>query len=555
MREHPWALFFGIILAGCQGIITPGATHITQEEEVIIHPPTPAPGEPIIPVTAVPQPLRRLTHQQWLGAVHYTLQLPDIPDFDLRNFPSDQEDNFLFGNDPQALGVSPALFDTYRSRASAIADYIVSSAAHISSIINSNTITEATVQAAITTLGRRAYRRPLRDAEVTSFMNLYGTGMNNPGEDLSPEQSGLLLVVRALFESPYFLYLAIPEGDTEGPTKLDAHTLATRLSYFLWNEPPDATLRNAADTDQLRESAELDTQTSRMMADPRFQSVIYNFHNTALGGLGAFSTQAPDLYESAKNERLYFISDAVENDLSWKDILTSPHTFVNSTLAEIYGITGDFSENNFKKVLLPATERKGTLTHISFLGGVPHRPVPRGVWLSRMIGCNFIGSAVNADPVPASEPGESRRDIWEAYTEVEGSTCIACHRTKINSFGFAFESYDERGQHRTNYGPDFSDSPVNTIVQNILLDGQLHSAANAMELADQLAEAKSTHECYAKHLAEFALGRPETSLDEGLIQNLRLLSAEGRPIRELIRYIIQSNSFRIHQLDPEHKDI
>ena len=70
-----------------------------------------------------------------------------------------------------------------------------------------------------------------------------------------------LLVV---LTSPQFLFL-IENSKTPAPEPLDGYELASKLSYFLWNGPPDRKTLQLAATGALPK--QLDAEVGRMIAD------------------------------------------------------------------------------------------------------------------------------------------------------------------------------------------------------------------------------------------------------------------------------------------------
>ena len=66
----------------------------------------------------------------------------------------------------------------------------------------------------------------------------------------------------------------MPSGSNYEITDVE---LASRLSFFLWSSIPDDELLAVAEQGTLSDSAVLETQVRRMMADPRSQAMVDNF--------------------------------------------------------------------------------------------------------------------------------------------------------------------------------------------------------------------------------------------------------------------------------------
>lgn len=550
-----------IILAACQGVVvvpenssSPSGSDAADEGEPQTSPPAlpdlPPPEETgLTPITATSHPLLRLTHQQWDAAVKDTLGLANLPDFSENGLRADRGSTFLFGQDPDTLTVDKNLFDDYRARAHDIAIYVVSSPEHIETLLG-GPISRPSIEQLITRLGLRAYRRPLTTTESEQHLTLYDIGYESPDteEQLSAEQTGLYLTLRGFFESPKFLYriASWSTRQTSESTQLDAYGLATKISYFLTNKNPDQELQRLAASGDLTDINVLDSQVQRLMDTDDFAARLSFFHDATLGGTGAFIGEGSELRSAANTERELFVSNAFRNGDSWADMLLSQKTFVNSQLAEIYGISGSFNQDSFQEVQLPASERLGLLTQVGFLGGVKPTPIQRGVWLSKHILCNSLGNPANSgNELEQAEPGATPRETYINVTEQ--GTCAGCHVTLINPFGFVLESFDELGRYRSDYGDNYNYASIDTYVESASIDGAERSANDARDMITQIANSKSAHFCYAKHLTEFALGRPAIESDSGLIDHLAALSTEGRSIKDLFRFLVLSTSFRTNQ--------
>ncbi|MHC4879981.1 MAG: DUF1587 domain-containing protein, partial [Planctomycetota bacterium] len=109
----------------------------------------------------------------------------------------------------------------------------------------------------------RAWRRPIRDAEVEPILAVVSTELE-AGEDF---HEAIRVGLAAALTSPKFLYLVEPALD-DGRRELNDYELASRLSYFLWSSMPDDELMSLAEAGTLRDAATLSAQIDRMLADP-----------------------------------------------------------------------------------------------------------------------------------------------------------------------------------------------------------------------------------------------------------------------------------------------
>jgi hypothetical protein len=300
----------------------------------------------------------------------------------------------------------------------------------------------------------RAYRRPVEEAHAKRFVELFhqqfelGHGFTK----------SLVSTYTAILCSPGFLYIQ------EAPGKLDDYALATRLSLFLWNSPPDDELRGLAATGRLGNPAILKAQTDRLLNDPKARRFIEAFTDYWLD-LRKIDDSSPSTtlyndYElddplklAAVEETRLFVQELFSGNLPARNIVDSDFTFLNERLAKHYGIPG-VTGAGMRKVMLPKDSvRGGILTQASVLkvtaNGTTTSPVLRGVWIiERILGYHIVQPA----GIPAIEP-----DIRGAVTIRQqldkhraDATCNSCHRT-IDPPGFALESFDVMGGWRDRY--------------------------------------------------------------------------------------------------------
>ena len=302
---------------------------------------------------------------------------------------------------------------------------------------------------------RRAVRRPIADVDIQPCLKVFHAAQKSG----SSFTEALLTAYSAVLCSPAFVTLE------ERPGPLDAHALASRLSYLLWNTEPDATLRALADKGVLTDPKVLISQTDRLLADPRSQRFSEAFLDYWLdlrktGNTNPDETLYPDYYlddllvESSIDETRAFFSELIRGNLPARNLVTSDFVMVNSRLAELYGIN-DVKGSEIRRVPLPADSvRGGLLTQASVLkvtaNGTTTSPVIRGAWITERI----LGLPVPPPPaaVPAVEP-----DIRGATTIREQldkhrslPACNSCH-SRIDPPGFALESFDIFGGWRSTY--------------------------------------------------------------------------------------------------------
>ncbi len=301
----------------------------------------------------------------------------------------------------------------------------------------------------------KAYRRPASPSEIDRFLPIVQSAIAS-GSTFS---DAMIAGYTTVLCSPGFLVLEEPVG------KLDGHSLASRLSYFLWNSPPDKTLLDLAASGKLTDPATLRAQTDRLLADPRADLFLNSFLDSWLdlrhiNASSPDSTLYPDYYlddlltESSLDETRLFFTELVRKNLPARNLISSDFTFANERLADHYGIPG-VEGVAMRKISIPQDSPRGGLTtQASILkitaNGTTTSPVLRGNWILERI----LGQTTPPPPpgTPAVEP-----DIRGAKTirqqldkHREDPSCNTCH-SKIDPPGFALESFDIFGGWRDQY--------------------------------------------------------------------------------------------------------
>jgi hypothetical protein len=342
----------------------------------------------------------------------------------------------------------------------------------------------ACAQQIMTTLARRAYRRPATPREITTLMTFFGEGRKG-----ASFEDGIEYALRLVLASPQFLVRAEREPATvrAGQTyRVSDLELASRLSFFLWSSLPDDELITVATQGRLGQPAVLEKQVRRMLADPRSDALVTNFAQQLLY-LRNLPATSPDgifypnwddeLRQSVKREAELFFESIIREDRNVLDLLTADYTFVNERLARHYGIPNVYG-SRFRRVTLPPEMdyRRGLLGKGSFLAvtwtqNFRSSPVKRGVWVLE----NILGTPPPEPPpnVPALE--ETKSDSGKVLTLREQMTlhratptCAGCHKI-MDPIGFALENFDADASWRTKQGGN-GGMPIDVKVK--LFDGQ-----------------------------------------------------------------------------------
>jgi hypothetical protein len=407
---------------------------------------------------------------------------------------------------------------------------------------------------------RRAFRRPVTDADVRPFL----TRVKSRLQDGYSFEQAVRVGLKGILVAPDFLFLR----EKSDGNKLSDDALASRLSYFLWSSMPDEELLKLAAARRLRDPRVLREQVERMLNDPKAKAFTENFTGQWLS-LRAIDDTSPDRYlypeyddvlkdASLKEPKLFF-DEVLKHDLSLANFVSSDFTYLNARLAKHYKIPGIEGATMRKVVLPPGSHRGGFLTMAAVLkvtaNGTTTSPVLRGAWLLDRI----LGTPPKNPPpdIGAIEPdirgATTIRDQLAKHRDIE--SCASCH-TKIDPPGFALESFDVIGGWRDRYrmlgerrrnnsrwvrfthGPPVDSSdvlPDGRRFQNIDEYKQL-----LLEDKDQLARSLT------EKLLAYSTGAKPTPLDTPEIEAVvRRVRGQNYGFRSLIHEIVKSEMFQI----------
>jgi hypothetical protein len=522
-------------------------------------PATTVPEDPnAVPDTAPPTELAatprlaRLSRKQWSNSVRQLLRLEDISQID-----SLVSGDALIGFDTEAdaLYVTEQLRRELADAAESLAARVVADTGSLALLEPSDVPTEPTARARafVEGFGLRAFRRPLTTEEVDVHMSLFGQGAELY-PDLDPFAAGAALVIQAMLQSPHFLYRTeLSTGDGGGtPVPLNDYEVASKLAFALTNTMPTDELLAAAAAGALSDRAAIREHAVRLIDGPSGVDGIANFNFQVLR-LGTyegirrdsaiFPDFTPETPESMRQEVLHFLEWAFRGDLGVKDYYTSPVGFVNSALAPLYGLEGEFARDTFTQVDLDPSQRAGLLTQAGFLSSYISDTDPdiihRGVFIATRLLCMVLPPPdPNATSLIEIQPDMTNRERVEATTG-KGTCGENCHSLLLNPLGYAFENYDAVGKHRL----EDRGLPVDAAA-TYTLDGKTESFTNGVELSHLLAEAKQTHKCYAQNMLTYLNGRPLANEDTAIVDYYARLSRAGMiSVRDLALAMVTSDAF------------
>jgi hypothetical protein len=504
----------------------------------------------------VPAPLRRLTRQQYHASVLALFPGHGWTDTPGLRFPADETAGPFLTNVRQA--VSPLQVDLYATAAHDLAARATATPTDVGRLVegcNRFRGDEFCGTDALHQLARRAWRRPLDDGERAALSALYREGAANGGG----LAGGLALGLEAILSSPSFLYLVEPgEPMAGGRLRLTGAGVATRLSFFLWNQGPDDTLLDAAERGELDTAEGVAAQAWRLLKDARATPQLGRFHLEwlGLGGLDTlekdsrrypFFTQATR--DALKAETLDYVDTVIRrSDGRLETLLSAPFTLAQEPSLRVYGIDPPTRFAPGLPVGLDPTQRAGLLTQPAWLSAQANpattSPVHRGLFVVTNLLCVPLGSpppGVDITPIGVDPSGQkTRRQLVEQHTS--DPACAGCHRL-IDPIGLVFERYDAVGAWRT---VDLDDrQPIDTrvtVTTGSDLDGPVD---DPVTLVKKLAKSPRVHECAARQWYRFAFGRQETMEDEVELEKLASrFQASGGNIPDLIIALVTSDAFR-----------
>lgn len=395
--------------------------------------------------------------------------------------------------------------------------------------------------------GLMLFRRPLTSDELKSRVKL-AESMTRASGDF---YAGLRYGLATLLQSSEFLFrkeVALPAGAKD--YTLDPYSRASRLSYLLWDTTPDNELLKAAETGDLNTSAGLEKQVDRLMASPRLDTGMRAFFSDMLE-LDTFDNVSKDslLYPkwsvamaaSAREETLRTAIDlSLHQNGDMRDLMTTPHTYINRNLAAIYGVPFSFDGDWVPHDFAPGDGRSGVITQVSMLSMFSHpgrsSPTKRGVALMEIFLCeptptppnNVDFSVVNN----TNGPLKTVRERLMAHAT--NSVCASCH-THSDPIGLSLEDFDTIGGYRTKENGQ-------TIDVSATIQGK--SFAGAQGLGRFMHDNPKYPACVARKLYAYAKGMDSEDVEPARFKPAyKAFSDSGFHLRNLIKAMATTADF------------
>ena len=400
-------------------------------------------------------------------------------------------------------------------------------------------------------LARRAFRRPVTDADLAPLMRFFADGRKT-----GSFENGIENALTAMLSSAKFLYRTEPPPVNARPGtvyKLSDLELASRLSFFLWSSIPDDELLTLAEKRTLSAPKTLEAQVRRMLADRRAKTLTTNFafqwlrvRDTASFDPDPYTYPAFDapLRAAIGREMELFLDSIFSEDRSVLDLLSAKDTFLNERLAQHYRVP-NVRGDQFRRVTLTDPARFGLLGKASILmvTAYPNRtsPVLRGAYiLENLLGTPPAPPPPNVEAFPENKEGEqfkTIRQITEAHRA--NPTCAACHGV-MDPLGFALENFDTIGSYRA--VDRFTRTAIDT--SGRLVDGTPVNGPADLRAA-LLARPEQFVQTFTEKLATYALGRSVEHPDMPSIRTIvRDSKATGYRFSSIVMGIVNAPAFR-----------
>jgi mono/diheme cytochrome c family protein len=405
-------------------------------------------------------------------------------------------------------------------------------------------------------LARKAYRRPATEAELDVLLGVFDLARQNK----LAYPAALRLMLKATLVSPQFLFITPAKEAESGQTivPLDDYQLASRLSYLLWATMPDAELSALADGGKLHEPAVLKAQVKRLLADQRSRALFDGFGSQWLGlgelkgktfDTAKFPQMTTEMRAAMDDEARLFFDSIVRENHSVISFVDSDYTFLNGTLATLYGLEKSVTGPQMRKVTLTDANRGGILGMPGILAttSFPNRTsaVKRGVWvLEQVLGEHVPPAPPNVPPLEKQDKNKVGNMTLRQRTELHrtNAVCANCHKI-LDPIGFGLENFDAIGRWR-----DKDDSGGAIDAAGELPGGKRFSSPKELKVIIAARKDELARNLTEKLLA-YALCRQLEGYDEIVVDHLmETIAKDGYRMQTLISEIVTSYPFINHRI-------
>jgi hypothetical protein len=458
------------------------------------------------------------------------------------------------------------------------------------SFTNQNaSVSSACVDDFIKGFGLRALRRP-----VTTQNNSIDASSTNSAADndltfyravyADASNGGFDSLITAMLISPDSLFLTqfkgSPSGSDPNQIVLSNYELASKLAYYYTDSTPDLALLQAATSGFVGASNTVQAQSARLFQLASAQNRFTNFYtqwirpNAVPNLVPTINSPSSDINALAtlRNESIQEMIDLTNyytfNGGKFSDIINSDVSFAKSQdLANIYGVQA-WNGSTSALVHFPASNpRSGLFTRagFAFSGGRDNNLIIRGARIRKDYLCMDISTPANVNPVLVPSTSVSNlpptiRNIVEASTEVQGTSCITCHQNYINPLGYALENYDAFGRFHTS--ESLYDSN-NVVTSSVAIDSSSTphvtqndptSVNNGVQYSNFISQTPELNSCFVRHYFRFSQARLEDNSADGCLMrdmmNALDNSAAGASIQSMVNVVVGSNQFQTRRISP-----
>lgn len=510
----------------------------------------PIPTEVAAAYEAQPVRVRRMTQEQYANTVHYIFGR----DIEVGTpFAPLQRTDGLLASGAARAGVTGGELQQLQRSASMIAAQVMDKGSIENKTpsrreflvpckpASDTAADEACAMQFIQQTGRLLYRRPVDDAKLKELVGY----ANRAATQLQDFYAGLSIVLEGMLIDPKFLLIADstePDPEHDGKRRLDAYSLASRLSFFLWNSAPDDALLKAAENGELHDEERLAQIVDTMLASPRVEAGVRAFFDDMFG-LEGFDNLAKDAsvypmvtgatLRDAREQTLRTTYDhLITQKKDYRDLFTTRETFLSPALATIYQVptTPGWVPYEFPE----GSHRAGYLTQVSFLSMNAHparsSPTLRGRALRERLLCQHVPPPPpNVNFSLLENPDPSHRTQRDRVAQhLKDPVCAGCHKI-TDPMGLALENFDGAGRYREME----NGAQIDTSGE---LDGKKFDDVNG--LAQALHDNPALPRCLVQRLHSFGTGGPTTNADRPLLNYLNeRFAAQGYKVPDLMRTI------------------
>ncbi len=504
------------------------------------------PTEP--PNAASPARVRLISQDQYLNTLAYVFG-PDIKV--VPHFAPFRRTDGLLQVGASSAGVTTAQMQEFQRTAGAIADMVLSPE-HRNFLVPCTPKAEDKADARcaaqfLSSVGRLLYRRPLTKAEVDKLV----AGAGSTANRMKDFYAGLTVALEGLLVSPDTLFVidsTEPDPASPGHRRLDSYSLASRLSFFLWNAAPDDQMLTWAARGDLQKPEGLTRAVDYLLASPRLETGVRALFDDMLGFDDfAVLSKDPAIYPSfvgdtvqdAREQTLRIIVDhLLTRRGDYRDLFTTRHIFVSPSLGPLYGVTAPPGWTPYD--IPEGSPRMGLLTQIAFLASHAHpgrsSATRRGKALRELLLCQVVPRPPpNVDFSLIEDPKSTLKTARERLAlHRSNPVCAGCHKI-TDPIGLALENFDGAGQYRATERGAAIDASGS-------LDGKTFN--DPQGLAQTLHDAPGLPACMVKRAYSYGVGTEARAVDKPMLQYLTAKFADEQyRLPDLLRTIALSRAF------------